>query len=76
MDKIFILRYYKSYKFNLHVKTKKWTNIKIILHTIFHNSDMFRFVLIILRRYRHIIEEVKVKVSHNRPRWPKGVRLG
>ena len=76
MDNIFILRYYKSNKFNLHVKTKKWTNIQIILHIIFHNSDMFRSVLIILRRYRHIIIDVKVKVSHNRPMWPEGVRVG
>jgi hypothetical protein len=49
MEKIFILRYYKFYKFNLHVKTKKWTNIKIILHTILHKSHTFRSVLTILR---------------------------
>jgi hypothetical protein len=41
MDKIFIIRYCKAYKFNVHVKTKKRSNIKTILHTMFRNSDMF-----------------------------------
>ena len=40
---------------NLHNKTNKFTNVKIVfLHTVCYNSDMFRSILIISKEILNI----------------------
>ena len=36
----------------------------------------FTLYLIIKAQREEMYKKVKVKVSHNRPRWPKGFRVG
>jgi hypothetical protein len=58
-----------GYEEELACSGLEWLNVSCIFMKIFHPTSA-------VSKYKIDRQIKKVKVSHNRPRWPKGFRVG